>query len=497
MEQPQPSTGDPQQAKARLKRKTLSSSSSSSSNSNFNTKPHLTQKRLKFQSKEFDAAATWALTREWPSNYAEKEAKISSVCKKCKSETTHRSDRLYLMRAHGIFTDPPELLNQESKELCNELLEGDREPLAYPVFPVEQVGKVLSEDYYENEATIQRDVLPWVVPSAVNLRRLGQPNMGFIKEELSAQWSRCEPMGGTMPKPDYAAGLHREIFSQNEYEALQRYAVPRPFLLSAGICFPFLICEAKCEEEGLNKAQRQNLHSASISIRAILELFRAAYGKDASQVTKLYGQPLIFTVSHNHDDVKIHGHLAILAKDGSSEIHYRRHAIAGYSLTLYDGKDRVKPYNFVRNVYDRFAPLHRDRIKDAAKQLQENRMEESLSESVDAASISLKYTGSPSRQDTDETVSSSESYLRVLAQPIGIPQSSKVIPQPSDELLQQMGRQMEAQMEKQMKQQLEQQRQQLEKQMEAQMEKQMEQQRQQIEKQMEQQRQQMMNKPME
>lgn len=41
------------------------------------------------------------------------------------------------------------------------------------------------------------------------------------------------------------------------------------------ILFPFLACEAKCGEVGLAVADRQNAHSASIAVNAIVQLYKA------------------------------------------------------------------------------------------------------------------------------------------------------------------------------------------------------------------------------
>ena len=108
-------------------------------------------------------------------------------------------------------------------------------------------------------------------------------------------------MGSTGPKPDYVAGLRRKAFSKDIFEKLQDYATPfRPFLFTPDICYPFLIAEAKTGNEGLAKADRQNIHSVSITVRSIIELHWAAYGIKDACVKALYGQALIFTTVLGH-----------------------------------------------------------------------------------------------------------------------------------------------------------------------------------------------------
>jgi hypothetical protein len=99
-------------------------------------------------------------------------------------------------------------------------------------------------------------------------------------------------MGGTRPRPDYTAGFLPNAFT-HEIEKLEDYASPeKPFLFtSSDFCFPFLMCEIKTAKQGLDPAHRQNMHSASISVRAIIELYKAAFGtENPDRVKALSGQ---------------------------------------------------------------------------------------------------------------------------------------------------------------------------------------------------------------
>lgn len=328
---------------------------------------------------------------------------------KRKSESSHRTERLARMEQHGIFMKASHHLQQASKDLYNTLSKGNQVPASYPVYPAEQVDEVLAIAENANEATIQRDVMPLVVPSAQNLRLCGEKGLESIGEELSAEWTRCATMGSTRPKPDYVAGLSSKAFSRAEFEALQNHATPaRPFQFTPALSLPFLICEAKSGEEGLNKAHRQNLHSAGIAVRALIELAWAAYGRSDPRATDLYGQVLVFTISHNHDVVYIYGHFATLAEDNDDDratntsgptLEFHRCFFNVFSLTALDYRYRYAPYNFVRNVYSQFAPQHLQRIKDAAQQLSAG-LGPRTGASFAASNLSL--TDGQSRPDTSE-----------------------------------------------------------------------------------------------
>ncbi len=117
----------------------------------------------------------------------------------------------------------------------------------------------------------------------------------------------------------------------------------------------------------LSKAERQNTLSGSIAVRVIIMLYKEAF-EASGHVDELYGQVLAFSVSHDNDKVVLYGHFAIV-KSLSDELQFYRYPIDLFSLTVNDGADRYKAYNFVCNIYGKFAPIHRQSIKDAVKQL--------------------------------------------------------------------------------------------------------------------------------
>ena len=297
-------------------------------------------------------------------------------------------------------------------------------------------------------------------------------------------------MGSTKPKPDYTAGLLSTAFTGEEITRLENYTQPtKPFQLTPDVCFPFLICETKTGERGMNEADRQNIHSASIAVRAIIELYREAFGQKApDRVHELYGQVLVFTVSHNNDRVFLYGHFAIAEHDFIGELKFYRYLIALLSLTARGGADSHRAYNFVRNVYEKFAPDHRKRIKDAVAELPKPHQRTTLSFS--ASNMTLDETTSES--DSQNTPSQGDGAFQKPGEPASASQKKKVNKSKRqteqqmrqiNKLLQQLeqqrepmeqqrkdSREKEERMERQMQQQLEQQRKQMESQLQQQKE---------------------------
>lgn len=317
--------------------------------------------------KSRDPVAYWVETKRWPKDFGKEDmSKSKENLTKRRSTSIHHSDRLERLIKNGIFMRASVLMQRSSKDLCSSFLAGDCTPGIYPGYPSEQIDNVLARIQDLNEGRLQRDITPWVVPSAENLYFSGKITSDYIGEEIQAQWTRCATMGSTRPKPDYVAGLLRKAFTGEEVEKLKNIvSLESPWLFTPNLCFPFLTCEAKTGLQGLDEADRQNIHSTSIAIRAIIELYKAAFGTSVNRVNELYGKVLAFSVSHNNKQVNLYGHYCVPNDGPAGGLNFFRYEIDMFSFTLHEGAERFKSYNFILNVYEKFAPEHRNRIKDA------------------------------------------------------------------------------------------------------------------------------------
>lgn len=259
--------------------------------------------------------AYWAATGHWPETFKRGVVRMSQVTpSKRKSSTPHHSDRLEQLGENGIYMRESKLMLKTSEDACSTLLLGDRVPAQFPCYPLERLSDIMDRIQPLNEARLQRDIMPWIVPSAENMYFSGEITIAYLGDEVQADWIRCTTMGSTRPKPDYTTGLLRSAFNQGEIDKLQNYcSFERPWLFTPNLCFPFLICEAKTGQVGMDKADRQNIHSASIAVAAIIELYKAAFGTTKPEkVQELYGKVLVFSVSHNNKQVNLFGHYAVL-----------------------------------------------------------------------------------------------------------------------------------------------------------------------------------------
>ena len=159
--------------------------------------------------------------------------------------------------------------------------------------------------------------------------------------------------------------------------------------------FPFLLCEAKSGNQAIARANQQNAQSSSLVVNAMIELHRVL---GDSYISQLSGQILVFSVSHNHEQIKIYSHYAIL--DGTQTTFYR-YLFDSFNLNTGLGQYREKVYGFVREVYHEFYQAHLKRIYDALAQIENPRT------LLIASSMSIKKSdsqkldpGAPSSQKT-------------------------------------------------------------------------------------------------
>ncbi len=186
-------------------------------------------------------------------------------------------------------------------------------------------------------------------------------------ESVNEGWNNSVPLTGTRPQPDYAVGFRREAFTQDQLDKIapilgdwisgdQSYFMATYYML-----FPFLTSEVKCGVQALDIADRQNAHSMTLAVRAIVELFRLV--RRESEVDR---EMLAFSISHDNCSVRIYGHYPAI--DGKDTKYYR-HPIRKFDMTELDGKAKWTAYRFTKNVYDLWMPGHLDRIRSAIDQL--------------------------------------------------------------------------------------------------------------------------------
>ncbi|KAK3364944.1 hypothetical protein B0T24DRAFT_652203 [Lasiosphaeria ovina] len=247
-------------------------------------------------------------------------------------------------------------------------------------------GTLFGDDVFEatclkiqgyNDARLLRDITPLLVPSAETLYIFGNNKLELLVESTSERWDSSIPLIPSLsphhltlppPQPDYSVGFRQEAFTDHQRAKLSPFignvfnGEQSFFMATRDMCFPFLTCEVKCGESEI--ARRQNAYSMTIAVRAVVSLFRLVRREE-----EVDRQILAFSLSHNEECVNIFGHYAVL--DGKDTKYYSHH-IRYACFTNLDLVDRWTAYQFVKNVYETWAPEHLARLRSAIDQLPED-----------------------------------------------------------------------------------------------------------------------------
>ncbi|GAP91804.1 putative unnamed protein product [Rosellinia necatrix] len=274
-----------------------------------------------------------------------------------------------LLQTKGSYMDISELgILDTSKRLVQDLLSGEQSVPNETLFDDDIFENVCRNLADRNEARIIRDISRLIVPSAESLA-LRAKDLRHLTESVDEGWNNSAPLTGTRPQPDYSVGFRREAFTEDQLTKLSPFigdfiaGDQSLFMATYYMYFPFLTCEVEYGV-GLDVADRQNAHSMTLAVRAIVELFRSV-----KREGEVHRRILSFSISHDHKAVRIYGHYPVI--DGEDTKYYR-HPIHDFSFKALDGREKWTAYRFTKNVYDIWMPTHFKMICSAIDQLPSN-----------------------------------------------------------------------------------------------------------------------------
>ena len=274
-----------------------------------------------------------------------------------------------LLATKGVFMtmddsclhEPPE----KAAELGNQMLTRPQKFPENTLFRDDIFSRTCKEISKRNEAMIIQDVSRLLVPSAKNLAIFGDTHLDILTETVNEAWANSIPIEGPRPQPDYAVGFKKSAFSEKQMKKLAPFIGSlwdtSYFVATMRMCFPFLTCEVKCGSAALELADRQNAHAASVAVRGVVELYRIVH-----RHAELNCEVLAFSVSHDDDCVRIYAHYPLVVGD---KVTYHSHRIRFLIYTEMGGRDKWATYQFTKNVYDVWIPIHLKRICSAIDQL--------------------------------------------------------------------------------------------------------------------------------
>jgi hypothetical protein len=269
-----------------------------------------------------------------------------------------------LLATKGSFLNESDTqLAPAQRQLCRDLLTTEQPTPSTSLFHEDRFLTMARKLQRRNEARVVRDLGLLITPSAETLATDGATELAHLIDGCNEGWNRITPLLPPRPQPDYSVGFRRSAFSPQQLTRLHLEFDARSYFTALDdMLFPFLTTEIKCGAQGLDIADRQNAHSMTVAVRALVELYRMV-----DRLKELHGLVLAFSISHDHRAVRIYGHYAEIAT--ADDVKYYRYLIHAFDIMTLDGRDRLTAYKFTRNVYDHFVPTHLDRIKSALDQL--------------------------------------------------------------------------------------------------------------------------------
>jgi len=263
-----------------------------------------------------------------------------------------------------------------------------------------------------NEARVIRSITPYIVPSAEDLETLGATHLEHLIEGVNECWTGNIAVEGPLPRPDYSVGFRRSAFTDEQLKKLDPLIGSvfenSLFVATYRMYFPFFTCEVKCGAAALDIADRQNAHSMTVAVRALVQLYKAV-----KREKELHQEILAFSISHDHRSVRIYGHYAIVEGDKTT---FYRHPIHTFDFTALNGKDKWTTYKFTKNVYNTWMPIHHKRICSAIDDLPPDidfSLSQSASFSQSGPQSSQQSNAESTLMDEDDSQSSAVSSQEV------------------------------------------------------------------------------------
>ncbi|KAM3068342.1 hypothetical protein ACMFMG_009480 [Clarireedia jacksonii] len=202
------------------------------------------------------------------------------------------------------------------------------------------------------------DLYPNLFPCPEAVATFSANHIDRIAESVNEGWNNCFTITKPRPQPDSSFGYRVSAFEDHQLDKL------RPTLGDASFSsffkatyymhFPFLTKEVKTGAMGLDIADNQNLHSITIAVRAIVELFKLV-GREK----ELHREILGLTISHDDKSERIYAHYPYIEGD---KVTIWRHTVDQFYL---DHNSKWRSYIFTKNVYDIFSLVNLRRICSA------------------------------------------------------------------------------------------------------------------------------------
>ncbi|KAL7938216.1 hypothetical protein V8C35DRAFT_291252 [Trichoderma chlorosporum] len=298
------------------------------------------------------------------------------------------------LEANGGFMHPSkEGPISDDVAFCQRLLESSADTPSGTLFDDKFIGSFLNTLHNRSEARLLADLHPLLMPSAENLFIQGKEELKYVIDDYNDPWLTTEPFYGPIPQPVHAQGLKWSMFSESQRRKLgEKSGEKSLYAMRHEMYFPYLTAEIKSDNQPFEVADRQNMHSMCVALRAVASLAQAA-----GRLQEVHRRVLGFSISHQSTGVRIYGYYPEVVGD---KVKYYRWPVR--SIHLWTQADKWACYRFVEKVNSDFLPIHAKRIVDFLEQIvdpQDVPFELGVGDGVHNGSQELpRYTRAPSSQ---------------------------------------------------------------------------------------------------
>jgi hypothetical protein len=284
---------------------------------------------------------------------AETASDISNFDLPQKDKSAPYSSHQYTLQMRDLGSHAhkhPDGLGEKSKNLMETLKSCTHKLPLHTGFADNLYESTCDAIFGKNEQKVIRVIGNLITPLAETLAIEGANELRILGETIDDAWNKSEAFLGPIPQPDYAVGYKKDAFSLDQQDTLKQfiggYNETSPCATTYDIYFPFFTAEVKCGAAALDIADRQNLHSQTVAVRALVELFRIV-GREHDLHREIIG----FSLSHNDQDVRVFGHYAFITPTTTK---FYRHPISHFNFTAseHQSDNRWASYSICRNIYD-------------------------------------------------------------------------------------------------------------------------------------------------
>lgn len=369
------------------------------------------EKAPEIEEKEKDNPISyWAVNHTWPDNFAESCTMSSNIINKRPrtSDPTQISknekSRSYSQSRKNedvpeqytksyekyIFTQgldmnyikDREFVSSDSKIACQELRKMKCAIISPTIYFENKILQMIDLCQNTNEAMASRDITTLVLSSIKALYLTDEARYKDLTDQVRVQWHESWVLTEPRPEPDLIVDFLHSAFTVSENEKLTNYTSFENLTRSISeMCFPFLMCEVKCDDKKLDYADRQNMHSCSVAVKALLKIEQKTdqYRND-KQFESLLDKILVYLISHDQKDARVWGHYALIEEEKWT---YYRHHIAKFDIA-HEKKTLLAFHNLARNVLTDYASQLLERLQKAIAALS---MSSTLSFSIDTMNL--------------------------------------------------------------------------------------------------------------